>query len=205
MPVTPELIVSLIFLVCSIVVYGVVFKYNNRKLVLKRFHNAIKTACENRSQSASYDDILSQMFADFNSTVNIVGKIQFTSYSDLIDQICCRYNTYSDQDFEAIFDEPKNPQIREFACELRREIEDRNWYIELPSPIANWVHDIKKALELNNSEFGIAALKQLATDIISREHKQKNKKVKIWEVINIISIIASAVASLITLIQAIIS
>ena len=51
----------------------------------------------------------------------------------------------------------------------------------------------------------MAALKQLATDIISREHRQENKKVKIWEVINIIGIIASTVASLITLIQAIIS
>lgn len=198
---TIQLIISVVVLISTICFYLFIFRHDTKKLVLRRFHNAIKTAHKEYTAEVPMDDIIAQLYADFNGTISIIGKVRFHSLYDLIEQICCRYNTYSDRDFESVFEEPKNSEIRDFSCLLRREISKRSWYIELPSKESNWILDLKQELEERDSAFGMAALKQLALYIIHREKDRARRKVKIWEVVNILSILISFVVSIISLVQ----
>lgn len=183
--------------------YFYYFKYDNRKFIMKRFHNAIKTIYRQYNPSMSYDDILVRLHEDYNTISQHIGGLERSSSIEMIRQICYRYNTYSDQDFQAFFNEKRNLKVQEFINNLRIYIDHEGWYIELPKKDAKLIGDIAVAFETANPNLGQAATKQLAQEIICRENEinEQRYKGKIAEILNIISIAVSVISVIISLFQ----
>lgn len=62
-----------------IYLYIIVFLHDKRKLVLRRFNNAIKRAYTLNSPPKVSEEILARLMLDYNNIVRHIGRIEYTS------------------------------------------------------------------------------------------------------------------------------
>lgn len=156
--------------------YIKVFLHDKSKLVLRRFNNAIKLAHKRYAPSVPFDEVLERLVIDYNSIVKHIGKIEYASCLDVLEQIFYRYDTYSDRDFKAFFKEDRNEEIRDFVYRLCKQMKESGPYIELSRKENMIITRIKNALAENNVELGSTCIDQLAEEIARRDYEIKNQK-----------------------------
>lgn len=160
----------------SAYLYITVFRHDKRKLVLRRFNNAIKQAYKRNNPPRSFEEILECLLVDYNNIVRHIGKIEYTSCLDVLEQIFYRYDTYSDSDFKAFFKEDRDENIRDFVFDLCKQMKKSGQYIELPHKESKLINDIQSALVDNNAALGTSAIDQLVSEIIRKDYELQSQK-----------------------------
>ena len=153
-----------------------VFMHDKSKLVLRRFNNAIKLAYKRNNPPKSSVEILERLLVDYNNIVRHMGKIEYTSCLDVLEQIFYRYDTYSDRDFKDFFKEDRDENIRDFVFGLCKQMKESGQYIELPRKESKLISDIQSALADNNVALGTAAIDQLVSEIIRKDYELQNQR-----------------------------
>lgn len=156
--------------------YITVFRHDKRKLVLRRFNNAIRQAYKRNDPPKSFEETLECLLVDYNNIVRHIGKIEYTSCLDVLEQIFYRYDTYSEKDFKAFFKEDREENIRDFVFDLCKQMKKRGPYIELPHEESKLICNLQNALADNNVALGTSAIDQLVSKIIRRDYDLQSQK-----------------------------
>lgn len=183
--------------------YLKVFKHDKSKLVLRRFNNAIKLAYRRNTPSTPLEDVLKQLIIDYNNIIRHIGKIEYSSCLDVLEQMFYRYDTYSDKEFHDFFKENRNEDIRDFIYSLCKQMKDRGEYIDLPRKEEMIISNIKSALENNNVALGTACIDQLVKEIVSKDYelKQQQNDNEFGKTLSVLGIIISLAFGILSIIM----
>lgn len=171
-----ESVFWLIIAICFWVVYFKVFRYDRSKLALRRLHNAVKLAYEKHDSSLPYDEIIEKLLIDYNVIVRNIGKIEYSSCLEMLEQIFCRYDTYSNRDFEDFFKEVRNTEIRDFLFTLCKIMREKGPAVELPAYHTKLINAIQEALTEDNSALSSVLTEYFLTNMFSKTHNISSPK-----------------------------
>lgn len=188
---------------CLGYLYITVFAHDKSALILRRFNNAIKMAYRHNSPSKSSEEILERLLIDYNNIVWHLGKSNYNSCMNALEQIVYRYDTYSDKDFRAFFKEDRDDEIHKFVCSLCKQMKECGHYFELPGKEIMIIKNLKLALDDNNVALGTTAIDLLVAEIIRRDCELKNQKQdnQFGKILSIVGIVISVIFGILSVIM----
>lgn len=189
------------------IIYFSMFKYDRNKFALRRFHNAIKLAHKEHNPSISYDEVLDKLLLDYNAMIRHIGQVEYSSCSEMLEQIFYRYDTYSDRDFQEFFKEKREIEVRDFTYTLYKQMKGKGPFIDLSEHEVKIVNTIKQTMEEQTIGKNEVLLEQLIYNLKSRTRNVSApvKKNKVVEWITLIGAVITAVQGITGIIDNLIS
>jgi len=183
------IILFLITLAGSVIyLYATFTKYDEIRLKLRRFYNAIVNIYE---KDLELDACFLQLKLNYDKLSQSFPSGDYTSVLDLLETIIYYYDTYSDKEFKRLLKGEKNNDIRAFIMEVCVFIKNDNPFISSPPKEAEMMRTIKDALHNNNTKLGINSLIQLSREVETKEKllAKKEKENQIATIISVVGII----------------